>query len=172
MDKPSLYIFAGLPGTGKSTLAQTLSRATGATYLRIDTIEQGLRELCGVNVIAEGYRLAYRIAEDNLTVGNSVIADSCNPLELTRQEWMRCASDAGAHGVNIEIVCTDDAEHQQRVETRRSEVPGLRLPTWDQVLNREYHSWSCERLVIDTAGKTIQSCAEELQARLQSWRCG
>ena len=81
---PTLYIFAGLPGSGKTTLSRQLARRFGAAYLRIDTIEQALRDLCGVAVTGEGYRLSYRVAADNLQLGVSVVADSCNPIELTR----------------------------------------------------------------------------------------
>ncbi len=84
---PILYIFSGLPGSGKSTLSQMVAQQLRAVYLRIDTIEQGLRELCAIDAQSEGYRLAYRIASDNLRVGLSVVADSCNPVELTRREW-------------------------------------------------------------------------------------
>jgi predicted kinase len=41
---PTLYIFSGLPGSGKSSLAKLLACERHAVYLRIDTIEQGLRE--------------------------------------------------------------------------------------------------------------------------------
>ncbi len=98
---PVLYIFAGLPGSGKSTLSQRIAQELAAVYLRIDTIEQGLRELCSIEVQGEGYRLAYRIAADNLRLGRSVVADSCNPIELTRREWEQVARDAGADFVNI-----------------------------------------------------------------------
>jgi predicted kinase len=40
---PTLIAFAGLPGTGKTTIARELARRIGAVYLRIDTIEQALR---------------------------------------------------------------------------------------------------------------------------------
>ena len=86
-----LFIFSGLPGSGKSTLAVALARQAGAVYVRVDTIEQALRDLCGVEVGGEGYQLAHRIALDNLRVGLSVVADSCNPIELTRREWERVA---------------------------------------------------------------------------------
>ncbi len=59
---PILYIFSGLPGSGKSTLAKRLARLHNAAYLRIDTVEQALRDLCEVPVQGEGYRLSYRVA--------------------------------------------------------------------------------------------------------------
>ena len=83
---PKLFIFSGLPGTGKTTLSQRLAQHTGAVHLRIDTIEQALRDLCKLDVQAEGYGLAYRVASDNLRLGLHVVADSCNPIDLTRQE--------------------------------------------------------------------------------------
>lgn len=52
--------------------------------MRIDTVEQAIRDLCDFNVEGEGYRLSYRIAADNLKLGISVVADSCNPIDLTR----------------------------------------------------------------------------------------
>ena len=39
---PVLYIFSGLPRVDKSTLASALAKHIGATYLRLDVIEQGL----------------------------------------------------------------------------------------------------------------------------------
>jgi len=161
-----LYIFSGLPGSGKSTLAQRIAQGCRAVYLRIDTIEQALRELCSFDVQGEGYRLAYRVASDNLRLGHSVVADSCNPIELTRREWEQVARDAGARFINIEIICSDSNEHRRRVQGRASEVPGLALPTWSDVETREYHAWSVERVVIETAGRSIEECVAELAAAL------
>jgi len=48
MGTGTLIIFAGLPGSGKSTLAAKLASRLAAAYLRIDTIEQGLRDVCGL----------------------------------------------------------------------------------------------------------------------------
>ncbi|WNO07949.1 AAA family ATPase [Teredinibacter sp. KSP-S5-2] len=166
MSKPKLYIFSGLPGVGKSTLAQELARITHAFYLRIDTIEQALRDLCNYSVEGEGYRLAYRIASDNLRLGKSVIADSCNPITLTRGEWNDVAINSSADSVNIEIICSDKMEHRQRVELRQSTVPNLKLSTWDEIENREYHQWNCDRFIIDTAGKSVLDCVMEIQKHI------
>lgn len=164
--RATLYILSGLPGSGKSTLAQLLAARVGAAHLRIDTIEQALRELCSVQVVDEGYRLAYRVAGDILGAGVSVVADSCNPVELTRWAWERVAMEARADHVNLEIVCSDVEEHRRRVEQRSSTVPGLRLPTWPEVRAREFDAWTRDRIVIDTAGRSAAECADALTAAL------
>jgi len=56
---PTLYVYSGLPGTGKTTLAKRLSQHFLATYLRIDN-------LFDIQLKGEGYSLSYRIAGDNL----------------------------------------------------------------------------------------------------------
>jgi predicted kinase len=165
-EKPILYIFSGLPGSGKTTLSQIVAQRVKAVYLRIDTIEQALRELCSVDVQDEGYRFSYRIAADNLRVGMSVVADSCNPIELTRRAWERVALEAQADYVNIEVMCADAREHRLRVETRLSTVAGLRLPTWSDVENRQYHDWTVDRIVIDTANRSEMTCVEDLLSAL------
>jgi predicted kinase len=170
LEAPILYIFSGLPGTGKSALAQLAARRLNAVYLRIDTIEQGLRDLCSVDVQGEGYGLAYRIASDNLRLGLSVVADSCNPIELTRQEWEHVAREARTDYRNIEVICSDASEHRLRVETRVAEVSGLRLPTWNEVESREYHDWTVDRVIVDTAGRSKTECASDLLSKLSRLR--
>lgn len=96
-----------------------LASVSGAVYLRIDTIEQGLRDICHMaGVEGEGYRLSYRIARENLELGNDVIADSVNPWELSRNEWNSVARSIGAEFVNIEVTCSDQAVHRSRLELR------------------------------------------------------
>lgn len=54
-----LYIFSGLPGTGKSTLSSALASELRATYLRADVVEQAMR-VAGVKVDGpEGYIVCY-----------------------------------------------------------------------------------------------------------------
>jgi predicted kinase len=163
---PVLYIFSGLPGAGKSTLAQELSRSFAAIYLRIDTIEQTLKDLGMTQVEEEGYVISHRIAAENLRLGLSVVADSCNPLEITRRDCEKVAADSGAGYVNIEVVCSNKSEHRRRVETRPSTVPGLKLPAWADVETREYQPWNRQRILLETAGRSEKECLDELRRSL------
>jgi len=73
-----LIVFAGLPGSGKSSIARGLAEELGAVWLRIDSIEQAIRE-SGVapgSVDDAGYRAGYAVAEDNLRLGRDVVGDS------------------------------------------------------------------------------------------------
>ncbi len=151
-----LIILAGLPGVGKSSIARELAKRLGAVYLRADTIEQALRE-CGMDPEAiggMGYVVGYRVATENLRLGRIVVADSVNPWQLTREAWRQAGREAGAPYVDVEVVCSDLTEHRRRVEERTSDVEGLVLPTWQDVVDREYHAWDVEPLRVDTASET------------------
>ena len=165
-----LIIFAGLPATGKSTLSRELARELQAVHVRIDSIEcalfAGLPTDLPINDL--GYRVAYAVAEDNLRLGRTVVADSVNPLEITRDAWHSVAARAGAHAVDVEIVCSDAIEHRRRVETRTADIAGHKLPNWQDVKAREYDAWTRPRIVIDTAGRAPAQSLAELRRNLAS----
>lgn len=162
-----LFIFSGLPASGKSSLAKIIAKEYNAAYLRIDTIEQALRDLCHIDVQGEGYRLAYRMASDNLRLGHNVVADSCNPINLTRREWEEVAIQSNCRHINIEVICSDKAEHKKRIETRTSEIKGLHFPAWSEIQRREYDIWETERILIDTANRSIEDSFTELQKKIE-----
>lgn len=162
-----LIVFSGLPGVGKTTIARELARTIGATYLRIDSIEQALRR-AGIHVDGEGYDVAYAVAEDNLRAGRTVIADCVNPWLLTRGAWRSVAARAGMAALDIEIVCSDAAEHRRRVESREPDVPSHALPSWQDVIERDYHAWDRDRLVVDTAGSDVNAAVDAIVARLSA----
>ncbi|MFD2699142.1 AAA family ATPase [Paenibacillus shunpengii] len=165
-----LYIFSGLPATGKSTLSSMLARELRAVYLRVDVVEQAMRD-AGAKVDGpEGYIVCYALASQNLRLGLDVIADTVNPILITREAWRNAAESVKAPFVEIEVVCSDENEHRQRVETRAVDIPGLVLPTWEQVIHREYDAWDRDRIVIDTAHQTAADSFEQLCQQLEGVR--
>src|SRR3954454_2026795 len=158
---------SGRSGAGKTTIARALAAALPAVHLRIDSIEQALRR-SGVEVYAEGYAVAHAVAEDNLRLGSRVIADSVNPWPLTRVEWRAVAERAGVPVLEVEIVCSDAAEHQRRVESRASDIPGHVMPTWREVVARDYRPWDTERLVVDASLLTVKESVGLIAAAVAS----
>jgi predicted kinase len=163
-----LIIFGGLPGTGKTAIAQQLARELGAVYLRIDSMEQAIRDSGIVSKPLDdaGYRVGYAVAGDNLRLGRTVVADSVNPLRLTRDAWINVADRVQARAIEVEVRCSDPAQHRHRIETRIADVHGLRLPTWQEVVSREYQPWEREHIVLDTTNRSVAENVTELHARL------
>lgn len=165
-----LIILGGLPGAGKTSIARELARRLGAVHVRIDSIEQAIREsgLITGSLDDAGYRAGYAVAEDNLRIGRTVVADSVNPIAITRDAWRDTANRARVAAVEVEIVCSDQREHRRRVEDRVSDLPGLTGPTWQEVADRDYRAWDRDHIVIDTARLTIEQSIDTLMALVPS----
>ena len=161
-----LIALGGLPGVGKSTIGTLLARRIGAVHIRIDAIEQAMRN-AGLKVSRpEGYLAARSLAEDNLRSGHTVIVDSVNPIAITRNYWHATAARVAIDLVEIEVVCSDKRQHRQRVESRVSDVYGLVLPTWQQVLDRRYEPWTTAH-VVDTSGRSLEETLSQVGASVR-----
>ena len=159
-----LIVFAGLPGTGKSTIARAAALRLAAVYLRIDTIEQAIRAAGVPDPGSAGYVAATHLAAENLRLGRTVIADSVNPLKITRDAYRDVAERCGVQCLDVEVICSDTPLHRHRVETRRSTVDGLLLPTWEQVEQRRYDAWDRPRLQLDTARLSVEESVARILA--------
>lgn len=160
-----LIVLSGLPGVGKTTIARELARSLGAVHVRVDSIEQALRR-AGADVGGEGYAVAHAVTRDNLRIGRTVVADSVNPWPLTRDEWRALARAHGVPVLEVEIVCADAHEHRRRVESRVADIPGHRLPTWQDVIDRDYRPWARPRLVVDTSRQGVEDCVRGIVSAL------
>ncbi|MFC6591906.1 AAA family ATPase [Deinococcus lacus] len=167
-----LLILAGIPGTGKSALARELSRRLGAAYLRVDKVEAALLNAGQQRVTVEGYAAAYALAADNLSLGLSVVADCVNPVPETREAWAGVARQAGARLVNVEVICSDAAEHRRRVEARHADAEAhagrWSPPDWEAVRGWDYQPWHSEVWRVDTAREATETLASQVLLRLKT----
>jgi predicted kinase len=161
-----LIIFSGLPGTGKTTLARELADQLQATYLRIDTIEEEMLAQDGASLVnrGAGYCVAYAVAADNLKLGRTVVADSVNPIRITRHAWHEVARSSGVPYIDVAVSCPDRQEHRGRIDARPS---GTRGSDWMAIQTREYEPPDEATIVIDTSGRTVQQCLADLREALR-----
>lgn len=150
-----IYVFSGLPGVGKTTLAKQLAQAMPNTaYFRIDTVEYYLKKAYSQELNKQGYEIVYYQAKENLELGKSVIIDCCNPILESRELWNSLSQINNTKVINIEIMCSDIQAQQNRIETRYKSNPN-KYPTWQDVVNRDYQVWNESIIKIDTAETDI-----------------
>lgn len=169
---PVLVVVGGLPATGKSTIALTLASRMASPYLRVDRIEQAVVTWAGLShpVGPVGYAVAHELAAEQLQIGLDVVVECVNPVAVTRDAWRTTAKAADAALVEVEIICSDEAEHRRRVESRSSDVAGLRKPTWREVLEREYEPWDRPHLVLDSTKSPVSESADRIIATVGAAR--
>ena len=118
---------SGVQGTGKTTLARALARATGAVVLsRAPLMDVVLAagvpvdpphgsSVKGVGDLA--YDLQTALLREQLDMGHSVVLD-CGADGLIRGAWQKVAEEAGARFWLVDTVCSDVELHRQRFEAR------------------------------------------------------
>lgn len=162
-----LVVMSGLPGSGKSSIAERVGRELGAPVLSVDPIEAAMWR-CGIPPsFATGvaaYEVAAVLAAEQLAVGLTVVVDAVSAVEVARGMWRRVAAGAGCELAVIEVVCSDHDVHRTRLAARRRAIPGFPETTWAEVEQRraEWEPWTDERLVIDTVRDLDATVAEAL----------
>ena len=151
-----LVIFSGLPGAGKTTLAQHAARQLGAALLSKDVIEAALwRSEIGAAEKSgwAAYELMTALAAEQLRLGHSVVLDSVAATESIRSSWIALAADLHLDVRVVECVCSDVVAHRTRIEGRDRGIPGWPELSWDDIeqVRARFEPWRRQRLVLDAA---------------------
>ena len=147
---------SGLPGAGKSALADAIGRGLGATVLSVDPIEAALWQAGIARDEPTGvaaYQVADVLAREQIRLGGAVVIDAVNGVEIARAQWRSIAADFDVPLRVVEVVCSDVELHQSRVAGRVRDLPGFPELTWSYVLEAkaEFEPWIDERLTVDSA---------------------
>lgn len=93
------------------------------------------------------------------------MADCVNDVASTRSAWAEVAARSAARLLNVEVICSDAAEHRRRIEMRRPDLEGQVLPEWRAVASRAFEPWVEPRLILDTAALSVAEAVERVVAR-------
>lgn len=148
--RPTLWVFSGLPASGKSTLAQKTASTVGASLLSSDLIRRELvpETQQGVKPFGRGiYQLQYRQrvyaemlkrGQEMLRRGRPVILDATFSRAKWRLEARRLAADVDANLLFVECRCSEETL-RRRLAARDEKKAGpsdARLPHLEQMIKR------------------------------------
>lgn len=138
---------AGLPGAGKSTIAEIIAGRLQLPVVSVDPIESSILN-AGIDADQPtglaAYLVAETLAETVLGAGRGIIVDAVNAVAPAREQWVNLAARLGEPLKFIEVVCSDPELHRSRLEARGRNLPHIDEPTWHAVEQSldEYAEWN------------------------------
>jgi len=160
-----MIVFSGLPGTGKSTLAETLGREYGIPVFAKDWLEASMLR-SGVqpktadrSLGVAGYDLLTTLADRQLMLDQSVILDSVASTRTIRKTWHDLANQYTAQWRVIECICSNESLHREKLKNRTRNIPGWHELKWSDIqkVKQYYQAWDEERLVLDMVDDISQN---------------
>ncbi len=163
----------GLPGAGKSTVADALGRRHGWPVLSVDPVESAMLQVGIASSQPTGlaaYVVVETLAERLLALGQTVIVDAVNDVPEAREQWRGLSGRCGVALEFVEVVCSDRDLHRTRLESRERGLPGFPEPTWASLDPRRVAlgSWSGPRITVDSVndhGANLELVSNRLLAR-------
>jgi predicted kinase len=134
----TLVIFSGLPGTGKSTLANKLARELHWPLLCIDDVVGEIPERPTVEFWDSKVAILLGLTETQLKLGLSVIVDSVF-MNLDRNHAQELARKHQARFRPVYVFVSDENVWKERVTTRYRESKENNVATWEQIQRQRGH---------------------------------
>jgi adenylate kinase family enzyme len=155
-DAQTVTVFTGLPGTGKSTLAEAVAKTLRVPAFAGDWLMGALKPsgvLLGLErsaYLEMNRRLLWTLVSRQLMLDQSAILDTIVD-ETSVGRWREQARPFRARVLIVQCVCSDEDLHRSRVEGRQRGIPGWHEIDWDHVerMRVEFPRLSSPDLVVD-----------------------
>ena len=160
----SLVIFSGLPGTGKSTLANRLARQLHWPLLCIDDVIGEVPENAGIAFWDSRVRILLDLIETQLELGLSIIAESVF-MNMDRHHVQELARKYQARLLPIYVYVSDGNIWKERVTTRHNELNDKDVASWERIQHQRerFREWDPgTALFVDTVHPIEQNYADIL----------
>lgn len=133
-----LVIFSGLPGTGKSTLANRLARELRVPLLCIDDVIGDVPEEAGFSFWDSRIAILLDLVETQLRIGLDVIVDSVF-MNTDRHHAEGLAHKHNARFLPIHVYVSDEKLWEVRVTTRFNDLNNPDVATWERIQHQRLH---------------------------------
>lgn len=145
--KQTLVIFSGLPGVGKSTLADKLARQLRWPLLKIDDVIGKVPENPGIEFWDSKVDVLLDVLNTQLELGLDVIVDSVF-MNMDRQYAQELARKYNVRFLPIHVFVSDEEIWKERVTKRFDELNDQDVATWERIQHQREHFATWEK---DTA---------------------
>lgn len=160
----------GVAGSGKTTLCKEIVRRLSVLYLDnnfiADAFFKDVREGAAYRKFRpHSYEALYRITEENLRLGNSVLLDAPHVKDVQTAEWRTFVKDLARRTksrlVVIKCKCSEDVL-RRRLIARGESRDGWKLRNWNEFIRQEPTDVAVPfpHLVVDTERSLAENTKE------------
>ena len=162
----TLVVMRGYPGTGKSTIARAISTALHAPLIDRDILRQKAVDIFG-NVPHVGrfsYELMFALAEEQLSLGLSVVVDTPLTYRTTYEQAKELAQSFHVPMVVVHCQCPPEVQ-KSRLEGRVGKVSEFQITSWKEWMHWKprFEDFDDDGCIVDTSNPLDDSLAKVMR---------